>query len=109
MRTSSPASISARQASCNAAEAPAVTTMRRAGTLTPKRSWYQPLMRSRSASRPSAGVYCVLPAWMARTAASCTSGGAVKSGSPMLRKIMGERVPSSARACAWAALATSIT
>ena len=46
-------------------------------------------MRSRSASRPVACVYCVAPSRMARAAASCTSGGAVKSGSPMFRKIIG--------------------
>ena len=89
MSTSSPDSINARHASCNAADAPAVTTMRRAGTDTPKRLWYQALMRSRSGSMPNAGVYCVSPSRMARSAAACTRGAAVKSGSPMFRKITG--------------------
>ena len=83
--------------------------MRRAGTFTPKRLWYQPLMRSRKGSRPRALVYCVAPSRTARVAASCTSGGAVKSGSPMFKKIIGSRVPATSRARACAALATSMT
>jgi hypothetical protein len=59
---------------------------------------YQPLMRSRSAGRPVASVYCVRPARMARSAASCTSGGAVKSGSPMFRKIIGWSLRATSRA-----------
>ena len=66
-------------------------------------------MRSRKAGRPSAGVYCVLPCAMARLAACCTSGGAVKSGSPMFRKIIGESVSATCCASALAALATSMT
>ena len=59
--------------------------MREAGTRTPKRCAYQALMRSRRAGRPMAWVYWVLPSRMALAAASCTRGGAVKSGSPMFR------------------------
>jgi hypothetical protein len=81
-----------RQANCSAADAPAVTTMRRGGIFTPKREAYHLLMRSRSGSSPVACVYCVRPSRMARVAASCTSGGAVKSGSPMFRKIIGRSV-----------------
>jgi hypothetical protein len=101
--------MSARQASCSAAEAPAVTTMRRAGTSRPKRWRYQPLMASRSGSRPTACVYWVAPPRMARSAASCTSGGAVKSGSPMFRNTIGRSLRATSRASAAAALATSIT
>ena len=86
-----------------------MTTMRRAGTSTPKRCAYQSLMRSRSASRPVACVYCVSPSRMAFSAACCTSGGAVKSGSPMFRKIIGLALPATSRAIREAALATSIT
>lgn len=42
-------------------------------------------------------------------AASRTSGGAVKSGSPMFRKIIGSGPPATSRARACAALAISIT
>ena len=84
-------------------------TMRLAGTSTWKRSRYQPLMRSRRACRPVACVYCVAPSWMALMAASCTRGGAVKSGSPMFRKIIGVSLCATSRAMAEAALATSIT
>ena len=75
----------------------------------PKRSPYQRLMRSRSGIRPVASVYCVRPARSARSAASCTSGGAVKSGSPMFRKIIGESAQAGLRASSDAALAHSIT
>jgi hypothetical protein len=83
--------------------------MRRAGTSMPKRWAYQPLMRSRSGSRPRACVYCVRPSRIAFSAACCTSGGAVKSGSPMFRKIMGVAEPANSRAIRAAALPTSIT
>jgi hypothetical protein len=66
-------------------------------------------MRSRRVSSPVAWVYWVAPSWIDLTAASCTSGGAVKSGSPMFRKIMGASVWATSRAMAEAALATSIT
>jgi hypothetical protein len=46
-------------------------------------------MRSRKAFSPVASVYWLRPAAMAASAAACTSGGAVKSGSPMFRKIIG--------------------
>ena len=72
-------------ASCSAAEAPAVTMMREAGTGMPKRVPYQSAMAWRSAGRPVAWVYCVRPAAMQRSAAATTAGAAVKSGSPMLR------------------------
>ena len=45
------------------------------------------------------------PSRMARAAASCTSGGAVKSGSPMFRKIIGRSVCATSRASCEAALA----
>ena len=106
---SSPASTSARQASCSAADAPAVMTMRPGATCALKRLAYQSLMRSRSAGRPVAAVYWVLPAAIARWAASCTSGGAVKSGSPMFKKIIGASVCATCCASALAALATSMT
>jgi len=93
----------------SAAEAPAVMTIRRAGTFTPKRELYQALMRSRNSGMPRAGVYCVTPSCTARAAASCTKGGAVKSGSPMLRKIMGASVCATKAARSAAAFATSIT
>ena len=83
--------------------------MRRAGTCTPKRCEYQPLMRSRSVSRPVAWVYWVTPSRMALAAASWTRGGAVKSGSPMFRKIIGRSVCATSRASFEAAFATSIT
>ena len=113
MSTSLPSSTSARQASCSAADAPAVTTMRRAGTSSPKRSPYQREIASRSSGSPTAAVYCVSPAAMQRCAASTTAGTAVKSGSPMLRKIIGRppragsQAGDSASCCA--ALAHSIT
>ena len=66
-------------------------------------------MRSRSGSSPVAAVYCVAPARTARRAASCTSGGAVKSGSPMFRKIIGVSLSAQPRAISCAALAISIT
>jgi hypothetical protein len=56
-----------------------------------------------------ASVYCVRPSRMARAAASCTSGGAVKSGSPMFRKIIGASLRATSRASFVAAFATSIT
>ena len=60
-------------------------TMREGSMFRPKRDAYQPLMASRSAGRPVACVYWLRPARMARSAAAMTAGGAVKSGSPMLR------------------------
>ena len=84
-------------------------TMRLAGTCTPKRWSYQPLMRSRKAPSPKAAVYCVWPSCRARTAASWTRGGAVKSGSPMLRYTMAGSLGPRVAARAAAALATSIT
>ncbi len=87
--------------------------MRAAGICSPKRCAYQLLIASRSAGRPSASVYWLRPARIARSAASCTSGGAVKSGSPMFRKSMrsppwaGSQAGLAAMACA--ALAHSIT
>ena len=83
--------------------------MRLAGTATPKRWVYQSLMRSRKAGRPVAAVYWVRPSRMARAAASWTRGGAVKSGSPMFKKTMGESVWATCCARVLAALATSIT
>ena len=69
----------ARQASCSAADAPAVTTMRRAGTFTPKRLAYQCADALAPGVEPVAWVYWVVPSRMARSRPSCTSGGAVKS------------------------------
>ncbi len=87
--------------------------MRRAGTSTPQRVAYQWLMRSRSAGRPTASVYCERPACSAASAAATTGAGAVKSGSPMFRYSM--RSPPCAgshageRAISCATLAHSIT
>ena len=86
-----------------------MTTMRLAGTLTPKRLAYQSLMRSRKAGRPVAWVYWLWPWLMARWAAACTSGAAVKSGSPMFKNTMGASVCATLRPNSEAALATSIT
>ena len=86
-----------------------MTTMRLAGTLTRYRLLYQALMRSRSSGRPVAWVYWLLPRWMARSAAACTRGGAVKSGSPMFKNTMGESLSATLRPSSDAALATSIT
>ena len=64
---------------------------------------YQPL--SVRAARAGPGGVGVLGGTVAdgRWRASCTSGGAVKSGSPMFRKIMGSLVPATSRAmaCGW--------
>ena len=109
INTASPGLIKAMQARCSAAEAPAVMTMRLAGTCTPKRVAYQSAMRSRKGIRPKAGVYCVRPSCSAWVAACCTSGGAVKSGSPMLRNTMGASVCARVCASCAAALATSST
>ena len=83
--------------------------MRPGATCAPKRLAYQSLIFSRSAGKPVAWVYCVWPCEMARAAASCTRGGALKSGSPMFRKIIGLLLPANRVASADAALATSIT
>ena len=66
-------------------------------------------MRSRSASSPAACVYCVRPARSARSAAARTGAGAVKSGSPMFRKIIGESAHAGLSAISTAALAHSMT
>ncbi len=86
-----------------------MTTMRAGSTCTPKRCAYHCEMRSRSGARPVASVYCVRPSRSARSAASRTSGAAVKSGSPMFRKIIGRSAHSGERASSAAALAHSIT
>jgi hypothetical protein len=75
----------------------------------PKRVAYQPLMAWRSAGRPVAAVYWLRPSRMARSAAACTKGGAVKSGSPMLSVIIGRSPSRAPAAMSAAALASSIT
>ena len=83
--------------------------MRLDATCALKRVAYQWLMRSRSAGSPVAWVYCVAPSPIAREAACWTKGGAVKSGSPMFRKIIGLSVCAICCASSEACLATSIT
>ena len=79
----------------------------------PKRVPYQRAMRSRSSGRPVACVYWVRPLRMQASAACTTPGVALKSGSPMFRKIIGSppRDGSHSGLCAIcsAALAHSIT
>ena len=55
----------------------------------PKRVPYQRAMRSRSSGRPVAWVYWVRPLRRQASAACTTRGAALKSGSPMFRKIIG--------------------
>ena len=87
--------------------------MRCASMSRPKRVPYQCAMRWRSAGSPVAGVYWVRPARRQASAARTTGSGALKSGSPMFRKIIGSPpcAGSQAGLCAicCAALAHSIT